>query len=168
MQVKVAASQGGHTSPQAILASARALKTDPDFQDFDEFWLLLDTDHWTEPNHIANYMNSISEAKSEGFHVAVSNPCFDLWLLMHHVEVLPDHPYENCQAVADHFRNVKGKFNKTKLDFEHFNVPLALTAIIRGKKLTPDLNDYRPKNPGTQVWALVERALRDLSGKAGI
>ena len=37
VQVKVATSQGGHSSPQAILASARELKNDPDFQGFDEF-----------------------------------------------------------------------------------------------------------------------------------
>ena len=167
VQVKVAPSQGGHSSPQAILASARVLKKDPDFQDFDEFWLLLDTDHWFERNHIANCMTVISEAKSEGFQVAVSNPCFDLWLLLHHDDVPPDRPFENCQSLEQRFRELKGKFNKTKLELEHFNVDLALVAIDRGKRLTPDTINFRPKNPGTQVWALVERALRDVIGKSG-
>ena len=165
VQVRVAPSQGGHSSPQAILASARALKQDPDFAAFDEFWLLLDTDHWTEPNHLGNFMTVISAAKGEGFQVAVSNPCFDLWLLLHHEAVTKDSPFENCDAVGARFRELKGKFNKTKLDRDHFNVDLALLALARGQKLTPDLNDYQPPNPGTQIWALVQRALRDLIGK---
>jgi len=167
VNVKVASSQGGHCSPGAVLESARALKKDPDFESFDEFWLLLDTDHWTDGSHLDNYIRTIQEANDEGFHVAVSNPCFDLWLLLHHDDVQAGRSFGSCAEVASRFREVIGSFNKTKLKADHFNVDLALTAISRGKKLTPDTTNYRPENPGTQAWALVERALRDVISKTG-
>ncbi len=167
VHVRVAAAQGGHSSPQAILQSARALKDDADFKDHDEFWLLLDTDHWADPGHIHNFLGAISTAKQEGFKVAVSNPCFDLWLLLHHAVVAAEMPFNSCEAVGKTLRSELGEFNKKRLNREHFTVPLAKEAIRRARTLTPDLNNYQPPDPGTQVWALVEVALADVLGKPG-
>lgn len=167
VRVRVAAAQGGHGSPHAILASGRALREDPDFEHFDEFWLLLDTDHWTQPNHIANFMAVQKQARDEKFEIAVSNPCFDLWLLLHHDDIRPGAPpFPNCKAVAVRFQTLKGDFSKRKLNPAHYNVELALAAIARARVLTPDGDLYQPANPGTQVWRLAERALIDVLGRA--
>lgn len=100
--------------------------------------------------------------------VAVSNPCFDLWLLLHHEDVPSNRVFQNAQAVEIRIREVIGEFNKTKLKAEHYNVSLALVAIARGRTLTPDLSSYRPNNPGTQVWKLAEEALMDVIGKVQV
>ena len=34
--------------------------------DEDEFWLMLDTDHWIKPNHIDNFTNVCGEAIQQG------------------------------------------------------------------------------------------------------
>lgn len=169
VRVRVASAQGGHGSPQAILASALALRQDPDFQGFDEFWLLLDTDHWTQPSHVANFIAVHKAARQAGFEVAVSNPCFDLWLLLHHDHIAPGGAaaFPNCAAVAARFRALLGEFNKTRLNREHYNVELALVARARARALTPDGSLYEPANPGTQVWRLVERALTDVLNREG-
>lgn len=165
--VKVAASQGGYCSPTAILESGRALRADKDFCFFDEFWLLLDTDHWTQPAHVGNFMTVAKSAREEGFNIAVSDPCFDLWLLLHHEEIASTLPIAPCSAVGARIRHLIGEFNKTNLKAEHYDVARALVAIERAKGLTPYLAAFRLNNPGTQVWALVERALRELLLKVG-
>jgi hypothetical protein len=160
VRVKVAACIQGHSSPLAILESARALRSDKDFQTFDEFWLLLDTDHWTQASHVSNYMTAIQEARDEGFFVAVSNPCFDLWLLLHH-ESISAAPFATCGEVGARIRARLGAFNKTRLSPDHYTIEKAIEAIGRAKQLTPDVSSYRPTNPGCQVWALVEKVLTD-------
>lgn len=165
--VKVASSQEGRCSPQAILESGRALRSDRDFCDFDEFWLLLDTDHWTQPAHIQNFIHVAKCAREEGFNVAVSNPCFDLWLLLHYEDVPNTASIYPCAAVGKRIRELNGEFNKTNLKAAHFDVARALQAIERGKQLTPHLEAFQVNNPGTQVWSLVEHALRDLILKVG-
>lgn len=160
VRVKVAPCTQGHSSPLAILESARALRLDKDFQVFDEFWLLLDTDHWTQPSHISNYMTALQEARDEGFFVAVSNPCFDLWLLLHH-ESISSTPFSNCGDVGRRIRDLLGAFNKTKLNPSHFTIEQAILAVERAKQLSPDTSNYRPPNPGSQVWGLVEKVLAD-------
>ena len=32
----------------------------------DELWLMLDTDHWVEPNHIANFNDVCARATQKG------------------------------------------------------------------------------------------------------
>jgi hypothetical protein len=48
----------------------------------DSFWLVSDTD-----DH-SNLQSIIKEAKDEGFKVAISNPCFEVWLFLHLGKIL--------------------------------------------------------------------------------
>lgn len=50
----------------------------------DEVWVLLDTDHCIKDGHFHSYELAISEARSRGMNVAISNPCFEVWLACHH------------------------------------------------------------------------------------
>ena len=46
-------------------------------RDFDEIWCVFDTDAHE------NLPHAIEEARQSGIAVAVSNPCFELWLVLH-------------------------------------------------------------------------------------
>lgn len=35
--------------------------------------------------HIKPFLAALQMARQHGVHVALSNPCFELWLLLHHV-----------------------------------------------------------------------------------
>jgi GT2 family glycosyltransferase len=50
----------------------------------DEFWVLLDTDHHFRDRNLPGTLQALQEARQAGLEVAVSNPCFELWLLLHH------------------------------------------------------------------------------------
>jgi hypothetical protein len=47
--------------------------------DFDEIWIVFDTDVLTAENR----SNGIAYAESQGIKIAYSEPCFEFWLLLH-------------------------------------------------------------------------------------
>lgn len=168
VRVEVAPAGAGQSSPQAVLEGARILKKQKPYSDYDEIWLVIDTDHWFAPNHRENTMRTISEARAEGFRVAISNPCFELWLLLHHEDVASGQPFEDCDSVEKRLKALLGGYNKSNVQTRPFTVDNALAAISRGRLLTPDTNAFPIANPGTQVWQLVETALTDEVRRRGI
>lgn len=47
----------------------------------DEFWCVFDVE-W--PTNHPNLKRAVQQAQANGIHVAISNPCFELWLILHH------------------------------------------------------------------------------------
>ncbi|WP_419946274.1 RloB family protein [Candidatus Poriferisodalis sp.] len=48
-----------------------------------EYWCVFDVEA-PEPHHGLN--DAIQMARDNGIHIAVSNPCFELWLILHYAE----------------------------------------------------------------------------------
>jgi len=126
----------------------------------DEFWVLLDTDHHLEPNHIDGTLAAVQTATQAGIKIAFSNPCFELWLLLHHADVAPGTVFANCDAVGLELKTHLGGYNKTSLrpaDFPQSRIP---DAIRRARTLeaTPDTPEgYWPQTTGTRIYRLFER-----------
>lgn len=135
----------------------------------DEFWALLDTDHWVQPNHIAGLLQALGEARQSGFKIAMSNPCFELWLLLHHEDVAAGSVFGDCAEVAVRLRACLGRYNKCRLRVEDFPVPAVDAAIRRARALeaVPDeLAGYWPEHAGTRVYLLVEAIRGGSKGQA--
>jgi hypothetical protein len=110
---------------------------------YDEVWCIVDVDDFDVPAAAAI-------AARRGIELAVSNPCFELWLLLH---------FEDCTAHLDGYpaaaqrlrRHVR-MYDKARLNFADFarGVP---AAVKRAKGLGTE------GNPSTGVWRLVERVM---------
>ena len=59
-------------------AQMQATRSKDSFTEYDQVWAVFDRD---EHEHVEQAM---SVAKSRGVQVAFSNPCFEVWLLLHH------------------------------------------------------------------------------------
>ena len=64
-----------------------------------------------EPGHIKNLTDVVRSCRKKGIGVAVSNPCFDLWLLLHFDE-FPTDPSLACDEVGQRIRAAVGQYNK--------------------------------------------------------
>lgn len=108
-----------------------------------------------------SYIKAKQLALQEGYKIAFSNPCFELWFLMHFAS--PSVSIANCKEV------VKLLKKKDRLeDYEknknvyHILQPLENNAIIRANKRIAELNKEcieilsRESNPVTTVSELVE------------
>ena len=118
---------------------------DRDSFGFDRVWCVTDVDDFD--------MSSATRlAAAERIELAVSNPCFELWLLLHH---------EDCRAHLSGYSAVLAKlrkhvpdYDKSRLAFSDFSHGV-VDAVSRAIRLDPTAAQYA-KNPSTSVWRLVE------------
>ena len=115
-------------------------------RDFDEIWCVVDVDEF-------DLDSTIRTARRSGIKLAVSNPCFELWLLLHH---------EDCRTSLPGFKSALGRlqkyvpnYDKARLDFAFFTSGVP-KAVIRAKALDPSGIQYK-RNPSTGMWRLVEK-----------
>ena len=103
---------------QYVLEKLRPIKCEDD----DEKWMVLDTDHCTRDGHFESYEKALSEARRIGIHVAISCPCFEVWLALHYSTVEEVAKLVTAEACAKHLSNVANGYNKTQLREDAFVV----------------------------------------------
>ena len=120
----------------------------------DELWLVVDVDRWP-PQHLSEVAQ---EATQKRFALSVSNPCFELWLLLHLAEAPP--AIVTCADCETELRRVLGAYSKTNLDLAVFaSRPAVEAAIARARALDPDDGNRWPHAAGSHVHRLTSRLL---------
>lgn len=158
----------GSSSPEHVLDRLNEYFQEYELEPDDQLWLALDTDHWTEANHIANFDRVCSEALQKDYYLAHSNPCFEMWLLLHHEDVEPNEQFPRCADVVERLKNRLGEYSKRTLDPQHFGRHLAGKAIERAEALDEDSLAHRwPQKPGSHVYKLARELLGALAGTSG-
>jgi hypothetical protein len=118
--------------------------------EFDEVWCVVDTDEF-------DIDRAFGVADALGVSLAVSNPCFELWLLLH---------FDDCRTAARSYRELRPMlikqvpgYDKSRLDFAQYDAGVA-AATTRAERLDPTGRDHG-RNPSTGVWKLVRQVLPD-------
>lgn len=161
--------RAGHLSaPSDVLAQLDDYKREFGLKRLDELCLVIDRDlqSWTE-SEIASVAKSCS---SKGYLLALSNPCFELWLILH---------FEDASLLTDETKAIwlenKNRFLKQKLDsLSNGRLPsrldnqifLALTriAVANAKKLDVNSDARWPNELGTRVYKVLEKVLAEIDG----
>jgi hypothetical protein len=135
-----------------------------DHEDYDELWMVLDTDHLTRGTHLQGFTRALKDAQNKGVHVALSKPCFELWLLMHHVDETEIVNLPNAKAVCKELSTQLGGYNKNKLKQEHFPLSSVTIACERAERLDQGVTGGMIPNANTSrvylIWkAIAEKAL---------
>ena len=95
----------------------------------------------------------MKEAKDAGIRTAVSNPCFELWLLLHVLEVATS--FGDAAEVNNALAAALGGYNKTNIPTTAL-IPHVRTAIVRARCLDEGDGGW-PQTTGTQVHFLVSQ-----------
>lgn len=103
VQFIVANTEDCRSSPEAVMDRLKNKRREYDVQDGDEFWLCIDRDRW----QTRTLSNVLSECRRCGYKVAISHPCFDIWLLLHFEEIEKG-SFSSCQDVKSRLRDVLG------------------------------------------------------------
>lgn len=137
----------------------------------DEFWVVSDVDENWGPLWINEWEEAIRMCSEKGYNYAISNPFFEIWLLLHHdsptdedirYAVTDDHAYEK----TDHFRKrlqelgapLIGK-NHKHINFNDYNAQKIEYAINQAKKLHIDKEDCFPKYFASTVYLILNKLL---------
>ena len=161
IKIKVLPTTEGRSAPRHVLDRLNDFKDEFDTIDDDQFWLMLDTDHWVEPSHVANFRQVCQEAKQRGYKLAHSNPCFEVWILLH-FEELEDTQFSNCKKVLERLQ--KFNYEKSKIKDLDIDIGKIDAALERTRALEPrhDESSRRgdwPQRTGTHVYLLVQEIL---------
>jgi hypothetical protein len=122
----------------------------------DEAWLVVDKDNWPE-EHLNQLFHWSQSQENHG--LAVSNPQFEFWLLLHFEDAFGIRTASECtQRLYEHLP----EFNKS-IDHRKITIEMILSAIARAKKRDKPLCEDWPKEEGvTTVYRLIERIVGDV------
>lgn len=116
---------------------------------YDEVWCCFDVDQFG-----ARVPRAREEARMSGLQLAMSNPCFELWLILH----LRENPgAQHHHAMQDIWSALQPTLAEKHIDFEALKGGY-LPAVARAARLHKQaLDDDEPaRNPVTEVYLLTE------------
>lgn len=123
--------------------------------DFDEIWCVFDVDNHPDIPH------ALFEARQRGVHVALSNPCFELWLVLHCEDQRAYVERHRIQQRASELDLLEGKSGKSIVSAALKMLEENYEAAKRRAKELDELhkgNGSPPlSNPSTGLWRLVDR-----------
>jgi len=156
VQVKVIPTgEDNKSSPEYVLERLKHFRQEHELEMDDELWLMIDVDRWSEKK----LKKVTKEANDCGFQLAVSNPCFETWLLCHYI--LPTITTTYCQKITEQLEKELKKvhnsgYNKANLKTEFFK-PYLKQALQNAKQLDNDPKVRWPHKIGTHVYKVVEQ-----------
>jgi len=148
-------SNNGKSSPSHVLDNLKKEAKKYNLTKGDRLWLVIDRDRW-RPYQISEVMGK--RVCRLNIRVAISNPCFELWLYLHFAK-LPSDPVSNSKMMVKLLRKIKGSYQKHTLISEDYEQGIA-RAMEEAAKTIID-TDGIPINPGTQVF-LILRDIQEL------
>lgn len=115
-----------------------------------EYWAVIDRDAWSD-DELREAWNLMKDRR--GYHLALSNPCFELWLWLHLKPNRPFNDRHDCQRSLSREwpEFTKGDYDAAKL------MPLVQVAGERAKELDEEPDKPWPDGQATRVYRLVER-----------
>lgn len=147
---------------QAIINDSKAKNTT-----YERMWAVIDVDSYKK----SQVNGAIQRAKELDICIAVSNECYELWILLHFIPISAHHDRVELNKKLDfHFlKNFKKEYSKSSEDVYELIIGKQKEALSNAKKLMishlQDKGRISPydENPLTTIYQLVEylNALRD-------
>ncbi|HOO56749.1 MAG TPA: RloB family protein [bacterium] len=138
--------------PLKIVDYAQTMKSKYEKEDkeIDEVWCVFDRDQ----HH--GFDEALQLAEKNGFKVALSNPCFELWYLIHYRD--QESEIKNKKVIRELKREIP---NYEKSDRDIFQktgdkLPDAIKRAKRLRKLNKEKQKPATSNPSTSVDKLIE------------
>lgn len=153
IQIEILHTEGGASAPQAVLDRLNQYKAKYDLHDGDSLFLVIDRDRW--PTQALK--DVAQKCNDKGYLLAVSNPCFEIWIFLHFSNLLGEKA--TCDEFDAGIRELRGEFNKHNLKPEWFDRDTVKHAIAAAKALDLKPEDRWPQALGTRVYQVVESIL---------
>lgn len=164
----------GDGNPIALRTQIREIKRDVNYRSSDELWIIMDVDNWQHllEKHGYTFDSFIEACETEdGAKVLVSNPCFEMWLILHlrKLSELTNEQQEKLllnekedgkpyakRLLAEITPGNRGYSGKPKASIF---IPHVYEAIVNAKEIAVSGDKY-PKSLGSDVYKIVERLVK--------
>ena len=176
VQYKVLPTVDGDSSPRAVMERLDYYRAEFATEQHDELWICIDADHWIRGPHQRELSQVLQECRSKDYGVAISNPCFEVWLLMHFADVndglllellgegpsgsLTDEQRSSlrCDKFEARLRQEAGGYKKSNVARLRLTAEQVLRASEAARRL--DHASDVPNCPGTRVYKLIDMLQR--------
>jgi hypothetical protein len=146
------------SSPSSVLSTLDRFARQFMLRDGDQLWLVIDRDSQSwKPKEMVEVARACQQKK---YYLAVSNPCFELWLLLHFEDVAMQDEKRRNQVLENKRDFLKRELSR-RLSPETAHVdrliPHTGQAIARARTLYINPAERWPSGLGTRVYRLVEQ-----------
>ena len=154
----------GESSPEHVYLRIKQFKAEYNIDEDDELWIVIDRDRWA-PKMISAVAQCCSQDKN--LRLCISNPCFELWLLLH-LEDVSLYSDEDKKALSANRRcsrhktllkkrlsDLLGGYNEVNYNASAL-LPTINVAINRAVKLDIHPEDRWPQTVGTRAHLLAK------------
>jgi len=142
------------SSPISVLKRMKKYIKDYELGERDQIWLVIDRDQWSEEDLNALYSWTIL---ADNRNLAVSNPRFEYWLLLHFEEGYGVNSPSEC---TDRLKCHCPDFSKSYVPARRFTRENVGKAIRRAKIKDKPPCEKWPIEYGTTVYRMVERIIQ--------
>jgi hypothetical protein len=137
------------SAPEYVMDRLNEFSLKYQLEDEDTLWLLFDVERWPTKT-----LSSVCrQAKQKKYRLAISNPCFEVWLCLHLAELDPNDT--TCKDFENRLCLILGKYNKSHLDATPFETQI-FEAIEMAKVLHPKPQQNWSPTIGSHVYRIVE------------
>jgi len=158
VSVDIYGSQCG-SDPVSVVQYAKNRKEE---YDYDEIWCVFDTERFSQKGP-RKFSQALNMAAANGVLLAISNPCFEYWFLLHFVRC--GNSLSTGKRACDKLKKYLPSYEKGNSLFAQL-YPLTDTAIANAKDVLRTQwhsePDYMKRDPSTEVFKVVE-LLRDIA-----
>lgn len=118
---------------------------------YDEIWCVFDVDRHSD------LKGALSLAREHGINVAVSNPCVELWFLLHFSDQTAYIERHDAQAAAKAHTKCKKSLSPEALtDLEERYEEAKARALALDKKHHGDAKPFPENNPSSGAWRIID------------
>lgn len=156
------------SSPEFVLEQLAEYQERNALDKEDELWLVIDRDRWTIKS-----IKSVAQrcAQNWAFSLALSNPCFELWLLLHLEDVAALPEEEKTRILKNKkeghpdtylkrkMRHLLGSYQESNYDARSL-MPYVNMAVERANIMDVDKQARWPQKLGTRVYLLAQSIKR--------
>lgn len=168
VQIEVLRRDSNESSPEHVYRQIQDFAAKYDMDEDDQLWAVVDKDRWTE-KMLSGVAKKCSQNKY--FNFCLSNPCFELWLILH-LEDVAQYAEEDREKLSENkkikrngytwtknrLRELMDGYSESKYEVTKL-LPEIEKAIERASKLDSNPNDRWPQSVGTRVYRLVNSIL---------
>ena len=168
VHLKIIPSEDGMSSPKYVLSKLNEFKREFRIREDDELWMVVDRDFksWSQ----AELSHCLKECKQKKYEIALSNPNFELWVLLHSIcvhaesttfkkELLLNKKENNRTFCERQILKKRGHYNKSNPKFDDL-IPKTILAIERAERLTKNNSINLFDELGTDINMLVAKIIK--------
>ncbi len=163
VHVEILARDSNASSPENVHAQIADFMCQYNIEDDDELWLVIDRDRWHE-----RMLSQVARLCSQNAHLhfCMSNPCFELWLLLH-LEDVREYDEETTNKLVSNQKNkagvtwlkkrmreLLGSYSESNYDVSRLLLH-ADKAMEIARELDTTPSDRWPQRVGTRVYLLM-------------